>query len=180
MDGMTLLAGWQNFYVIVGSSAGALIGLQFVVLSLITNLPTTKADAEAGSAFATPTIIHFGTVLALAAALTAPWDGLVAAADLWGLVGFGGVVYAVIVARRMRRQKVYQPEFEDWLFHFLLPIAAYITLVVSACVAPFHAREDLFGVGAAVLLPLFVGIHNAWDGITYHVFTRARDHQRNP
>jgi hypothetical protein len=27
---MTALAGWGNFYVIVGSSAGALIGLQFV------------------------------------------------------------------------------------------------------------------------------------------------------
>ena len=32
---MTALDGWENFYVIVGSSAGALIGLQFVVLALI-------------------------------------------------------------------------------------------------------------------------------------------------
>ena len=34
-DYMSLLAAWQNFYVIVGSSAGALIGLQFVVITLI-------------------------------------------------------------------------------------------------------------------------------------------------
>jgi len=54
---MTALAGRQNFYVIVGSSAGALIGLQFVVLSLITDMPSARADAEAGDAFATPTII---------------------------------------------------------------------------------------------------------------------------
>jgi hypothetical protein len=32
---VSALAGWQNFYVIVGSSAGALIGLQFVVMTLI-------------------------------------------------------------------------------------------------------------------------------------------------
>jgi len=32
---MTALSGWENFYVIVGSSAGALIGLQFVVITLI-------------------------------------------------------------------------------------------------------------------------------------------------
>jgi hypothetical protein len=32
---MTAPAGWENFYVIVGSSAGALIGLQFVVITLI-------------------------------------------------------------------------------------------------------------------------------------------------
>ena len=35
MDDMTALSGWENFYVIVGSSAGALIGLQFVVMTLI-------------------------------------------------------------------------------------------------------------------------------------------------
>jgi hypothetical protein len=34
---MSALAGWENFYVIVGSSAGALIGLQFVVVTLIAN-----------------------------------------------------------------------------------------------------------------------------------------------
>jgi hypothetical protein len=28
----------------------------------------------------------------------------------------------------------------------------------------------LFAVGAAALLLLFVGIHNAWDAVTYHVF----------
>jgi len=37
---MTELAGWENFYVIVGSSAGALIGLQFVVITLIAAKPT--------------------------------------------------------------------------------------------------------------------------------------------
>ena len=33
---MTELAGWEIVYVIVGSSAGALIGLQFVVITLLT------------------------------------------------------------------------------------------------------------------------------------------------
>jgi aryl-alcohol dehydrogenase-like predicted oxidoreductase len=32
---MTALDGWENLYVIVGSSAVALIGLQFVVIALI-------------------------------------------------------------------------------------------------------------------------------------------------
>jgi len=54
---MTALAGWQNFYVIIGSSAGALIGLQFVVLSLIANRRASPSDADAGSPFATPKFI---------------------------------------------------------------------------------------------------------------------------
>ncbi len=176
---MTALAGWQNFYVIVGSSAGGLIGLQFVVLSLITARPTARTDAEAGGAFATPNIVHFGAVLGLSAILSAPWDGIAAAAVLWGLLGLSGVVYAVIVTRRMRVQTAYQPEVEDWLFHVLLPIAAYITLAVSAYAARFHLREALFGVAAAVLLLLFIGIHNAWDAVTYHVFVKTRDNERH-
>ena len=37
VEGTTLsaLSRWENFYVIVGSSAGALTGLQFVVMALI-------------------------------------------------------------------------------------------------------------------------------------------------
>jgi hypothetical protein len=57
---MTALAGWENFYVIVGSSAGALIGLQFVVMALVANLPRGPGAAQAGEAFATPNIVHFG------------------------------------------------------------------------------------------------------------------------
>jgi len=35
--------------------------------------------------------------------------------------------------------------------------------------------EALFGVGAAVLLLLLIGIHNAWDAVTYHVFFKKQD-----
>lgn len=37
-----------------------------------------------------------------------------------------------------------------------------------------HAGEALFGVGAAALLLLFIGIHNAWDAVAYHVFVNMR------
>jgi hypothetical protein len=38
-----------------------------------------------------------------------------------------------------------------------------------------HARLALFLVAAAALLLLFIGIHNAWDAVTYHVFVRRRE-----
>lgn len=165
---MSELAEWDSFYVIVGSAAGALIGLQFVVMALIAERPPLRA-AEAGAAFATPTIVHFGAALLLSAVLRAPWHAITPAAALWGLVGLSGVVYAVIVARRMQVQSTYQPDFEDWLFHALLPLAAYAMLALLAFAAPSYTREALFGVGAAVLLLLFTGIHNAWDAVAYHV-----------
>jgi hypothetical protein len=71
-------------------------------------------------------------------------------------------------------QTVYRPLFEDWLFHFVLPLAAYATLVILAFAAKAHTREALFGVGAAALLLLFVGIHNAWDSVAYLVFVKKQ------
>ena len=175
---MMALSGWENFYVIVGSSAGALIGLQFVVMTLIANLPIARGEAQAGDAFSTPSVVHFAVVLLLSAVGCAPWDGIAAIAVLWGLVGLGGVVYVVVVARRLRQQTAYQAVFEDRLFHVLLPFAAYAVLAVSACAAYSHPRPALFLVGAAALLLLFIGNHNAWDIIRYHVF-EARREQRD-
>src|SRR5438874_3852393 len=107
---MTALDGWENFYVIVGSSAGALIGLQFVVMTLLADMPIARSDAQAGEAFGTPNVVHFGVVLLLSALVSVPWQGipLVAPALLWGLIGLGGAVYALVVARRMRSQTAYQ------------------------------------------------------------------------
>jgi hypothetical protein len=169
---MAVLAGWWNFYVIVGSSAGALIGLQFVAVTLIANMPIAGSLSQAGAAFATPTVVHFGAVLLLSAMLSAPWHGIFGAAILWGLLGLIGIAYEIIVARRMRIQTVYTPEFEDWLFHVLLPFAAYTTLAGSTYAARSNVGGALFGVAAATLLLLFVGIHNAWDAVTYHVFAK--------
>jgi hypothetical protein len=171
--------GWENFYVIVGSSAGALIGLQFVVMTLIAGRPAGRADAQAGDAFSTPSVVHFGVVLLLSAVNSAPWEGVGAVVLLWGLVGFGGVVYAVIVARRLRAQTAYRPVFEDWLFHILFPSAAYAMLAEAAFAAHPSARTALFLVGASALLLLFVGIHNAWDTVTHLVFVMKRERRED-
>jgi hypothetical protein len=171
-ENMTELEGWRSFYGIVGPSAGALIGLQFVVMTLIANMPMTRGTAQAGNAYSTPTVVHFGVVLMLSAAVSAPWRGIAIVSGLWGLVGLAGVLYVVIVSRQLRVQTVYHAVFEDWLFHVLLPFAAYALLVVASAAARTAPRPALFLVGLVTLLLLFIGIHNAWDTITYHVFVK--------
>jgi hypothetical protein len=175
---MTALAGWENFYVIVGSSAGALIGLQFVVITLIAEFPIVKDMERASSAFATPTIVHFGSVLLLAAIGSVPWHGIAGATISWGVLGAVGAIYVVIVARRVRIQQAYSPQFEDRLFHVLLPFVGYATLIGSAYAARSSVDGALVGVGAAALLLLYVGIHNAWDAVTYHILVRRGGQSR--
>jgi hypothetical protein len=172
---VTPLAGWESFYVIVGSSAGGLTGLQFVVMALIADLPVTDGISQTAGAFATPTIVHFGVVLLLSGILSAPWAGMGAPTLLCGLCGAVGFVYSLVVAWRLRKQTAYRPVFEDWLFHVLLPIAAYGTLAGAGYAARAYLNPALFGVATAAMLLLFIGIHNAWDSVTYIVFVRRKE-----
>jgi hypothetical protein len=174
---MPELAHWENFYVIVGSSAGALIGLQFVVLTLIAERPHPDVGS-ATSAFGSPTVAHFSVVLFLSALLNVPWETISLPAILWGLTGLAGVIYQFIVARRMRRQTAYKPQFEDWIFHITLPLIGYAILAVSACFIPAHTRNVLLAVGASALLLLLAGIHIAWDNVSYHVIVNIAGSQR--
>ena len=170
---MTPFSEWESFYVIVGSSAGALIGLQFVVLTLTAERPRLQI-AETGAAFSTPTIVHFGMVLLLSAIMSAPWHGMSVVALLWGLLSLGGLAYTIVVIRRMRTQHGYKPVFEDWLAHALVPFAAYGMLAASALLASSHEHAATFVVGGASLVLLFAGIHNAWDAASYHILFKKK------
>ena len=75
--------------------------------------------------------------------------------------------------RRMRMQAAYKPDLDDWIFYCVLPLVAYAVLVLSALAAASHPHEALFGVGGAALLLLFIGIQNAWDSVSYHVFVNV-------
>ena len=100
---MSALSSWENFYVIVGSSAGALIGLQFVVITLIADR-RHLATSGSLSAFGTPTVVHLAGALVLSAIMSAPWPSLVPLSLALGIAGLIGIAYGGIVLRRAHRQ----------------------------------------------------------------------------
>ena len=160
------LTAWQNFYVIVGSSAGALIGLQFVVMALVGST-RKRTNAEAINSYGTPTVVHFSAVLAVSAIMSAPWPSLVAAAVSLASCGFGGLGYAAIVVRRTRRQTYYKPVFEDWLWYAIIPSILYAALAFAALLLRSASEIALFVVAGAAIGLLFIGIRNAWDLVIY-------------
>ena len=166
-----ILSQWESFYVIVGSSAGGLTGLWFVVITLVgdSNIPRTP---EQTNAFGTPNVVHFAAVLVLSAILSAPWHSLRDPAHLIGLMAVLGVLYVLIVFRRMLRQHTYKPVLEDWFFHLVLPLLAYASLFLGAAGMAHEQDWALFLVGAIALLQLCIGIHNAWDTVVYVVSRR--------
>ncbi len=173
------LAAWTNFYVITGSAAGALTGLTFVVITLIAQTPLGAVE-QGTAAYTTPTIVQFAAVLFVCMYLGAPWPALVPPAVLLGLTGLAGIVYTGIVVRRQRRLEEYEAVLEDLLAYGAGPLVAYTALLVAGILLPEMPGSALFVVGGALMLLLFVAIHNAWDLVTFITMQGiTHEHERN-
>ena len=167
-----IFSPWESFYVIVGSSAAALTGLQFVVIALVADV-RGRSSPETIDAFATPTVVHFCAALLISALLSAPWHTIGSVAVILSVAGIAGLVYCGVVIRRAQRQTGYQPVFEDWLWHSALPFAGYAVLLIAAISLKLHLTGALFAIAGVALVLLFIGIHNAWDTVTFIVATQV-------
>jgi hypothetical protein len=156
------LADWSNFYVITGSAAAGLTGLTFVVIALASE--AGRVDPVGLNTFITPTIVHFGTVLALAAFMCVPHQTAFSMTLGLGAAGIGGLAYTGrITANVHHNLGKYVPVWEDWLWNVVLPFLSYGALCAAAVVVAHHPDGALYAAGGASVMLLFVGIHNAWD-----------------
>jgi hypothetical protein len=177
MDATAPFEAWANFYVIAGSSAGALTGLQFVVMALVAERPF--GSAQEINTFGTPTVVHFSATLLISAILAAPWHRLGSAGLALAACGALGCVYSVIVVRRARRVTAYRATLDDWLWFVILPLIAYVDLLISAIVLQRSPGPSLFAIAGGALVLLFVGIRNAWDTVIY-VALQRHDNAKPP
>jgi hypothetical protein len=166
------MSDWSSFYVMVGSSGAALIGIQFVVITLIAGMPR-RPTAESLSAFGTPTMVHLVGALVVSAIMSAPWHSLFAASVALMISGICGIAYGAIVIRRALRQTYYLPVWQDWVWYGMLPCGVYAALALGAAFLRSHAPVALFVIAAATLGLLLIGIHNAWDTVTHIVASES-------
>jgi len=162
MPGALPLEGWNNFYVIVGSSAAGLTGLTFVVIALASDANMVRLSGL--RTFITPIVMHFGSALWIAALLCIP--GHTTASLLICMLGTGGILaaYSAVTTWRMYRgRREYRPALEDWIWNASLPSLCYLVLLAAGMRLLHHTQSALYLIGAVALTLLFVGIHNAWD-----------------
>jgi hypothetical protein len=156
------LAGWDNFYVIAGSSAAGLTGLTFIVITLAAE--ARRVNPNGLKVFITPTIVHFVTVLGAAAYLSMPRQTLLSVSVGSGLAGVAGLGYVGMIVTRMRRMDgAYVPVLEDWIWHAMVPALAYGSMLAVAMLVWRWPVPTLYVIAAAFLLLMIAGIHNAWD-----------------
>jgi len=160
-----LLAGWDNFYVIVGSAAGGLTGITFVVIALARDAGRIRLDGL--RAYVSPTMVHFSGVLALAAYISMPHQHLATLSAGFIAGGSAGLGYGAATFLSFRRSALsgsgYLPVREDWLWNIVLPSVAYAVLGLLGVLIWRRPEQSLFGVAAVLLCLLFIGVRNAWD-----------------
>jgi hypothetical protein len=163
----SVLTAWANFYIMTGSSASALTGLMFVVITLVTGVERSKRTSDGIGTFSTPTVVHFCAALLVSAVLSAPWRSLAPLSTLLGLAGLSGIAYVASLMNRARRQLAYRPDLEDWVWYTILPFVAYSAILAGAIALLAIPEDALFAFAGAALLLIFIGIHNAWDIVTF-------------
>ncbi len=178
-----VLTDWQSFYVLVGSSAAALTGLTFIVITIAADNNEIAGSASARLSglrvFITPTAVHFGSALWVSALMSIPGQTAFALEVLLAVTGFAGLIYCATLLRRMLGSfPGYTPFASDWIWNVVLPLAAYLALLATGLMLPHQPAPSLYAIGAVVLLLLFIGIHNAWDVVVWMTTERHARRER--
>jgi hypothetical protein len=160
-----MFEAWHEFYLMAGGAAAVLIGLIFVVISLMQD--RSRSSVLAGSRlYMGPIVLGVSFVLVLSAAALAPdinpecFAAIAAIVALWGLAR--GLLSTVGIARL--KDEVH---WTDLWFYGVLPSAFYLVLggVAYAFLTGWAwSREAL---AAFVTLGLLLAIRNEWDLITW-------------
>jgi hypothetical protein len=154
---------WENYYLLVGSAAGALIGLMFVVTTLTMGFDPSRVSRGA-QVYIKPIVFHFSVVLIVSAILVVPKIPLPAtgmALAFWAVIGIA--VSAATTARLSRPGWEDPPNWSDKWFYGILPTVAYLELAGAAGAVWLVSGIACYAVGASILVLLLIGIRNACD-----------------
>lgn len=157
------LAEWRDFYVMIGTASGAIVGATFIVVTLTSN---EKERTIGLRGFIAPIAVHLGSVLVGSAVLAVPTLTPLSLALLLGAGGIAGTVYAIVVAARIWGLKL---DFADLSMYVVLPILSYAAIAAAALIVRWRAEWSLDILAASFVTLLVVGIRNAWDQATFMI-----------
>ena len=160
------LAEWRDFYVMIGTAAGVIVGATFIVATLATG----EARGIGLKGFITPIAVHLGSVLVGSAILAVPTLTSLVFAALLGIGGIAGMIYGAIVAGRIWHMNL---DLSDRSFYVILPILSYAGMTGAAWMVREPQMPALETLAVSLVLLLVVGMRNAWDMATFMV-TRNR------
>lgn len=162
-----MFEGWHDYFFMIGSSAAALIGLMFVVVTLTAG--RDRGEVERGKKLYTnPIVCHLAVVLLLSGAAVAPTLSVTlfgAAALAIGLIGLVGCIAIAVGISRICATG-YADAFDIW-WYGIVPAAIYLGLAVASAGVLSGVTWAVSAVAAILMALLLVSIHNEWDLVTF-------------
>lgn len=159
---------WDEFFLLAGSAAAVLIGLIFVVISLMRDRP--RSSVLAGTRlYMGPVVLMVSFVLVLSAAALVPGIGGGWYAALTALVAVWGLARGLISVAGLRRLLGEEREvhWTDLWFYGAIPSALYVALGLVAAAFWRACPAATHGLAAAITAALLLAIRNEWDLITW-------------
>jgi len=170
---------WRDLFVMLGTSAGALVGLLFIVISLHFDKITERADANMRMTIegSRNNTFHLLTVLAEAAAVLTPQPALALGLELIGLNLFGLRLPLMIVIRYIG-QPITISEGGGFPRRLLATIVvAYLVGAAGGVGVAMGHSGALFLVAVACVVKLIRSVLTAWMLMfgMFHARTAPRD-----
>ncbi|MEJ0013882.1 MAG: hypothetical protein WDM94_14990 [Bauldia sp.] len=162
---------WETYYLMVGSSAGALIGLLFVVITLSGEAETARVTAVQRT-FLSPTVFHFVTVLVISCAAVVTTLPAPAMALTIAVPTVVGIMSAVAAFYRLASGKLTATHWSDYVFYGVLPAIGHVWLFVTAWMVWQQTAFAEYGVALGAMALLLLGIRDAWDLATWLVYNK--------
>jgi hypothetical protein len=161
-----MFEAWEDYYLLVGSAAAALIGLLFVVMSLLAG--RERSTIEAGARFyMTPIVFDLGSIVVLSGAAMAP---LLPSVLGWMIIatGFVSLVIDLKISFGIGQLVVASENRTfDTIWYGVVPAAISAVMIGAGVGLVLHDAWAVLAIAAVLMALLLVCIHNAWDLVTY-------------
>jgi hypothetical protein len=170
-----MFQNWSNYYFLLGSASGSLMGLMFIVATLFSGIERTRL-LRAAAVYTTPTVFNLAVVLALSALALAPriGSGLIGLALM--IAAFVGTGHGVSVIWRFRRLNLGEaPHWSDAWCYCIGPTAVHAALGVGAILAWDDPPAAPMVLAVVLMAMLLLSIRNAWDLVTWMAASRMPD-----
>ncbi len=159
--------GWDAFYSLLGTAAGALISLLFVVMTLTGGGREGSNTGRGIKVFMTPVVFHFAIVIAISATALAPGLPPPLVELAVALCAVTGLVHMVIAGLPFGRDDFQASHWSDFWCYVAAPGLVY--LAMGATAYALRVRPDLavHALGLVLVILMLTAIRNAWDLVTW-------------
>src|SRR4051794_38237260 len=162
-----MFEGWQDYFLLVGSAAAALIGLLFVVVTLTAG--RERSMLELGQRYyMSPIVADLAAILVLSGAAMIPGVRPGALGLFVAAAGLVGLAADTRIAMGIGRLSIPGENIAfDRSWYGIVPAIVSLLLGGAGVAILLRTSWGPLALAAVLMALLLVCIHNAWDLVTY-------------